>query len=72
MIFVLNYDLIFKVEKIERNKSKLSPGSDTGKDLRICSKLDGDGEWILTGMEDRDRAFSQIVGFSKTRWQVAW
>lgn len=71
-MFVLNYDLIYKVEKIERNKSKLLSGRDTGKDLRICSKLDGDGEWVLTGMEDRDQAFSQIVGFSKTRWQVAW
>lgn len=72
VVFVLNYDLISKVEKIERNKSKLSPGSDTGRDLRVCSRLNGDGEWILMGMEDRNQAFSQIIGFSETRWQVAW
>jgi hypothetical protein len=71
-VFVLNYDLIFKLEKVERNKSKLTPGRDTGKDLRVCSKLDGDQEWLLTNMDDRDQAFSQIVGFSKTSWQVAW
>jgi len=72
VIFVLNYDLIFTIEKKERNISKLAPVKDTGRDLRILSKLDGDKEWLLTNMEDRDQAFSQIVGFSKTRWQVAW
>ncbi|KAI4762603.1 hypothetical protein E4T51_04394 [Aureobasidium sp. EXF-12344] len=72
VVFVLNYDLISKLEKVERNASKLTPGRDTGKDLRICSKLDGDREWLLKNMDDRDQAFSQIVGFSKTSWQVAW
>lgn len=72
VVFVLNYDLIYTIAKKERNISKMKPGSDTGKDLRISSKLDGDGEWLLTNMENRDQAFSQIVGFSKTKWQVAW
>ncbi|KAI5201902.1 hypothetical protein E4T39_05057 [Aureobasidium subglaciale] len=69
--FVLNYDLLAKLEKIDRIKSKMTPGKDTGKDLRIQSKL-GDEEWVLADMDDRDQAFSQIVGFSNASWQVVW
>jgi hypothetical protein len=40
------------------------------KDLRF---LDSNGrEWILHEVEKRDEAFSQIVGFSRTTWQVLW
>jgi hypothetical protein len=56
---------------VERLTGKIS-ANDTGKDLRITSKLEGDQEWLLTNMTERDQAFSQIVGFSKTSWQVAW
>jgi hypothetical protein len=73
VVFVLNYDLIYSLEKVERFTSKMTPVKDSGKDLRITSKLEGDREWLLKDMDDgRDQAFSQIVGFSKTSWQVAW
>lgn len=72
VIFVLDYAKIAKLEKIDRTKRKVIPGGGTGKDLRISSRLVDGQEWMLTDMDNRDQAFSQIVGFSKTTWQVVW
>lgn len=48
-------------------------GNNRTKDLRIASSLaDDGGETVLKDMEDRDQAFSQIVGFSEITWQIVW
>ena len=68
----LAYDLINNLEKIDRIASKTipKPKSDSGKDLRIVSKTGV--EWVVVNIDGRDQAFSQIVGFSNTTWQIVW
>lgn len=71
--FVLAYDEIQRLEKEDRIVSKNIPDKlkrDSGKDLRIVSETGQ--EWLLKNMDQRDEAFSQIVGFSKNDWQVLW
>ena len=52
--------------------------TDSGEDLRVVGKGDGDmdgvgeREWVMGNVEERDQAFSQIVGFAGVRWQVVW
>jgi hypothetical protein len=72
VMWMLNYDQITKLEKIDRIQSKAIPGKGSGKDLRIASKLAEEQGWVLSDMSNRDEAFSQIVGFSKTSWQIVW
>jgi hypothetical protein len=69
--FSLPYDQIHHLEKQDRHVEKLVKFlKECGTDLRL---VDGDGhEWVLHEMEKRDEAFSQIVGFSRTTWQVTW
>lgn len=69
---MLDYDQISNIEKIDRVATKQipTPSKDTGMDLRIVSKLGH--EWVLVNMDERNQAFSQIVGFSKTPWQIVW
>lgn len=69
----IDYTNIAKLEKLDGVKSKVIPGGGSGKDLRIASNLaDVEGEAILKDMDDRDQAFSQIVGFSEITWQIVW
>lgn len=71
--FTLPYDQINKIEKQDRIVAKSLSGKmtgDSGKDLRLVSKAGQ--EWVLKNVELRNEAFSQIVGFSKTTWQVVW
>ncbi|THX29280.1 hypothetical protein D6D10_08964 [Aureobasidium pullulans] len=69
----IDYINIAELEKLDRVKSKVIPGGGSGKDLRIASNLaDVEGEAILKDMDDRDQAFSQIVGFSEITWQIVW
>ncbi|THY78123.1 hypothetical protein D6C94_01463, partial [Aureobasidium pullulans] len=71
--WTIDYTNIAKLEKLDRVKSKVIPGGGSGKDLRIASNLaDVEGEAVLKDMDDRDQAFSQIVGFSEITWQIVW
>ncbi|KAF1944695.1 hypothetical protein EJ02DRAFT_452296 [Clathrospora elynae] len=71
--FTLPYDKIHNLEKQNRQIAKNVPEKlvrDSGKDLRL---VDAQGrEWVLKDVDQRDEAFSQIVGFSRTTWQVVW
>ncbi|KAL1795315.1 hypothetical protein ACET3X_007131 [Alternaria dauci] len=71
VLFSLPYDRIGYLEKQDRHMEKMAKVlKECAKDLRL---VDRDGqEWILHEMEKRDEAFSQIVGFSRTKWQVIW
>ncbi|KAI4923714.1 uncharacterized protein J4E92_007688 [Alternaria infectoria] len=69
--FSLPYVQINQLEKQDRYVEKMIKVlKECDRDLRF---LDRDGrEWILHEVEKRDEAFSQIVGFSRTTWQVLW
>jgi hypothetical protein len=71
--FHVLYDEIQQLEKQDRLVTKKVPSqlkTDSGKDLKVVTKLGK--EFLLSDMQQRDEAFSQIVGFSQTTWQVAW
>ena len=69
--FSLPYVQINQLEKQDRYVEKMIKIlKECDRDLRF---LDRNGhEWILHEVEKRDEAFSQIVGFSRTTWQVLW
>lgn len=71
VLFSLPYARICQLEKQNRHVEKVAKIlKEYEKDLRI---VDCAGkEWLVQGMEKRDEAFSQIVGFSRTTWQVVW
>ena len=71
--FTIPYDHIKSIEKedglFKKNvPDKLTRGS--GKHLKIVDILER--ETLLENMEQRNEAFSQIVGFSKSTWQISW
>jgi hypothetical protein len=71
--FELPYDQIHKLEKVDRQVAKNIPGKlvrDSGKDLKFVVGLGR--EWVLRDVEQRDQAFSQVIGFSRTTWQIVW
>lgn len=71
--FKIPYDHIQVLEKVNRIvKQNVSDKltRDSGKDLRIVDILDR--ETLLKNVDLRDEAFSQIVGFSSSQWQVVW
>tara|TARA_R110002003_G_scaffold54_9_gene4747 strand:+ start:13070 stop:13975 length:906 start_codon:yes stop_codon:yes gene_type:complete len=71
--FHLPYDQISKIEKQDRIVKKNVPSkltTDSGKDLKLVTK-EGK-EYVMKNLEQRDEAFSQIVGFSHTTWQIVW
>ena len=70
--WVLPYSQITQLEKVNRlvQKAVPTPQRDSGKDLRIVDKQGK--EVMLVNVDSRDQAFSQIVGFSDTVWQVVW
>lgn len=72
VIWTLDYDQIANLEKVDRVASKTISKTDSGKDLRIVSKHAEEHEWMLVNVDGRDQAFSQIVGFSNTLWQIVW
>lgn len=69
--FALPYSRIHNLEKQDRHVEKMMKIlKECEKDLRM---VDCDGrEWVLRDVERRNEAFSQIVGFSQTAWQVVW
>ncbi|KAF2853539.1 hypothetical protein T440DRAFT_505843 [Plenodomus tracheiphilus IPT5] len=71
--FTIPYEHIQKLEKEDRVVKKNVPDKlsrDSGKDLKIVDILGR--ETLLKDLEQRDEAWSQIVGFSKVNWQVVW
>jgi hypothetical protein len=71
--FQIPYDQIAKIEKEDRIVAKKVPSqlsTDSGKDLKLITKEGR--EYLLSNMAQRDEAFSQIVGFSQTTWQIVW
>jgi hypothetical protein len=71
--FNVPYNQIERIEKEDRIVTKKIPSqlkTDSGKDLKLITKLGQ--EYMLNDMEQRDEAFSQIVGFSQTVWQILW
>ncbi|KAF2820304.1 hypothetical protein CC86DRAFT_305158 [Ophiobolus disseminans] len=71
--FQLLYSDINKIEKQDRVVSKKLPSQlsmDSGKDLKLIMK--SGQEYLLSDMQRRDEAFTQIVGFSQAMWQVVW
>lgn len=70
-LFSLPYDRIGYLEKQDRHVEKMVKVlKECDKDLRLVDR--DEHEWILHEVEKRDEAFSQIVGFSRTSWQVIW
>jgi hypothetical protein len=70
-LFSLPYDQIGYLEKQDRHVEKMVKVlKECDKDLRLVDR--DEHEWILHEVEKRDEAFSQIVGFSRTSWQVIW
>jgi hypothetical protein len=71
-LWTLPYDQIQSLEKINRivKQHIPSPKTDSGKDLKLVSK--GGDEWVMTNVDSRDQAFSQVLGFSDAVWQVVW
>jgi hypothetical protein len=71
--WVVPYDQIKNLEKQDRIVTKNVPSKlqrDSGKDLKFVTK---DGrELVLSQVDQRDEAFSQVVGFAPTNWQVVW
>ncbi|KAK8209040.1 hypothetical protein M8818_004004 [Zalaria obscura] len=68
----INYDQITNLEKVDRIASKTLSKGGSGKDLRVVTKHAEEHEYLLVDLDDRDQAFSQIVGFSNTNWQIVW
>jgi hypothetical protein len=71
--FTLPYDQIYDMQKVDRQVAKNVPGKlvrDSGKDLKFTDWQGG--EWVLRDVDQRDQAFSQILGFSRSTWQVVW
>ena len=71
--FHLPYSEINKIEKQDRQVAKKIPSqltTDSGKDLKLVMK--SGQEYLLKDLEQRDEAFTQIVGFSQTTWQIIW
>lgn len=71
--FTMLFNQIQRLEKQDRPVAKKLPSkivSDSGKDIKLVNKA-GE-EWVVQNIEQRDEVFSQIVGFSKTTWQVLW
>jgi hypothetical protein len=71
--FTLDYDQIQSIDKQNRVVKQNVPDKlsrDSGKDLKLVDKLGR--ETLLKNVDRRDEAFSQIVGFSKTTWQIVW
>lgn len=71
--FTTPYDHIQSLEKVDRVVKKNVPDKlsrDSGKDLKLVDVLGR--ETLLTNVGQRDEAWSQIVGFSKSTWQVVW
>ena len=67
-IFDLRYDQINNVEKKNEYVPSLKDAS--GKHLRLVSRTDQ--EFLVENLDERDMAFSQIVGLSDWTWQVVW
>lgn len=73
MQFTIPYDHIQVLEKVDRVVKKNVPDKlsrDSGKDLKIVDILGR--ERLLRDLDQRDEAWSQIVGFSRVDWQVMW
>lgn len=70
--WILPYDLVNKIEKQDQvvAKSIVKMKPEAGKGMKIVSRA-GE-EFALEKMEERDQAFSQILGFSPITWQVVW
>jgi hypothetical protein len=71
--WVLPYDQIRNLEKQNRIVSKNIPSKlqrDSGQDLKFVTK--NGKELVLRQVDQRDEAFSQIIGFTPTNWQVVW
>jgi hypothetical protein len=72
--FGLLYSQLNNLEKVDRivskNLPKPEPIRDSGKDLKFVD-VQGN-EYIVSNLDGRDEAFSQIVGFSDIDWQVVW
>lgn len=68
----LPYDQVNEIEKQDRvvAKSIIKMKPDGGKGMKIVS-VEGQ-EFVLENMDERDQAFSQILGFSPKTWQVVW
>ena len=69
------YAEIVRVEKVNRIAKRSLKGA-SGEDLRISvenKKFKGvETEVLFKDLHQRDQLFSQVVGFSEVRWQVAW
>ncbi|KAJ4988142.1 major facilitator superfamily transporter [Stagonosporopsis vannaccii] len=67
----LRYDELQKFEKEDRIVQKNVPNKlqwDSGQDLKFVCK--NGREFVLKQVQNRNEAFSQIVGFSNINWQV--
>jgi len=63
-------DSLEKVDRVVKQCVPAAVSRDSGKDLKVRDRLGR--ETVLSNLDQRDQAWSQIVGFSKTSWQVLW
>jgi hypothetical protein len=71
--FSVAYGRLVALEKVNHVLSSHMPrklARDVRQDLRL-GDVQG-RQWVLEDVQGRDEVFSQIVGFSKTEWQVVW
>lgn len=73
VLWSVRYGELEALEKQDRVVTKKMPGKlqkDSGMDLKVRGK--GGWEEELRNVQGRDEAFSQVVGFSESVWQVVW
>lgn len=71
--WALPFAEIERIEKQDRILSKNVPSKlqrDSGKDLLFVTR--SGEEKLLKDVGERDEVFSQVLGFSKSSWQVVW
>lgn len=70
--WVLLYDQINEIEKqnrvVAKNIFKMKP--EAGQGMKLVSR-EGE-EFVLEDIDERDQAFSQMLGLSPKTWQVVW
>lgn len=67
--FEVKFKQMKRLEKVTRHVKK-AIREESGSDLLFVD--DADQEFMVTGVEERDQVFSQVVGYSGIKWQVVW
>jgi hypothetical protein len=64
-LLISETDFFQVTRQIKKNLTK-----ESGLDLKFTGPQGV--EYTLKNVDDRDQAFSQIIGYSPVKWQVVW